>query len=186
MEDLVAGCRMLVLIFLGLNPAILGDGDLVGGGAVEGLDEVVVGWQIGDGGPEEGAVGGADEVNGHGGQLLEIVVLHVAGLGETLVGLVLAGLQGSADRSGFQIGIAAVLHGFQGLQGVGLKGVLEVLILLLDALLLLLEDLLQQFLHAVGQLLVRLDGHGVGVALVLAHDVVEGCLLYEALSSNDV
>jgi len=149
MEDLVAGCRRLVLIFLGLNPAILGDGDLVGGGAVEGLDEVVVGWQIGDGGPEEGAVGGADEVNGHGGELLEIVVLHVAGLGETLVGLVLAGLQRGADRSGFQIGIAAVLHGFQGLQGVGLQGVLEVLILLLDALLLLLEDLLQQFLHAV-------------------------------------
>lgn len=114
---------------------------------------------------------GADEVNGHGGQLLEVVVLNFAGLGETLVGLVLAGLQRGANGGGFQIGVAAVFHGFQRLQRVGLEGVLEVL-LLLDALLLL-EDLLQQFLHAVGQLLVRFDGHGVvGVDLVLAHDDV--------------
>lgn len=154
-------------MILGLNPTILelSHGDFVGSAAVEGLDQVVVGWQIGGGGPEEGAVSGADEVNWDGGQLLQLVVLDVAGGGEALIGFILAGLHGKADGGGgLEIGVAAVLNGLKRLQGVGFDGVLQVL-LLLD--LLLLEDFLQQFLDAVGQLLVRLDGHGVG--LVLAH-----------------
>lgn len=76
---------------LGLHPAILelSDGNFVGRAAVEWLDEIVVGGQIGGGGPEEGTVSGAHKVYWNCGQLLELVVFHFAGGRETLVGLIL-------------------------------------------------------------------------------------------------